>query len=167
MVRSVWRVLCLAALTGGCAAAAPPSPSTAKPAAAVASYKLPTEPLRIETSRGPVRLTVEVAADEASRERGLMYRYALSDKQGMIFDFKTPQNAAFWMKNTFIPLDMLFVTAEGRLLTIARNARPHDETPVPSGGPIRAVIEINGGLADRLGIQVGDRVRDARVFGNG
>ena len=145
-------------LVGGCAQARAPHAEVGR------AQKLPTEPLTIFTDRAPVRLTVEVAADPASREIGLMWRRRMGPDHGMIFDFVQPQDAAFWMRNTLIPLDMLFVAADGRILTIARQAQPHDERPVPSGGPIRAVIELNGGAADRLGIKVGDRVRDARVF---
>lgn len=166
MARNVLRSLLLAGLIAGCAAVQTPDVSQAKSAYS-APPKLTTETLEVITARGPVRFTVEVAADPASREYGLMYRRSMPERRGMIFDFGTPQNTAFWMRNTFIPLDMLFVTAEGRVLTIARNAKPHDERAIVSGGPIRAVIEINGGLADRLGIREGDQVRDARVFGNG
>lgn len=153
-------------LVGGCAA--PEAGAGAQTQAGLtAPAKLPVEALHIDTRHGPIRFTVEVAADEGSREYGLMYRRAMADSHGMIFDFRTPQATSFWMENTFIPLDMLFVAADGRIVNIAANAKPHDRTPVPSAGPIRAVIEINGGLAEKLGIRAGDRVRDARVFGNG
>lgn len=157
----------LAMLLSGCAAAGegasakPAVPSVGKP------QTLAAEQLTIQTATGPRIFRMQVAADEATREYGLMFRAAMRDDQGMIFDFHTPQRVAFWMKNTLIPLDMLFVGSDGRIVNIGVMAKPHDETPVPSAAPIRAVIEINGGLAEKLGIRPGDRVRDARVFGNG
>ena len=126
--------------------------------------KLPTESLEIRTQHGPVRLKVEIAGDENSREYGLMFRKHMADDHGMIFDFPDVQPRSFWMKNTLIPLDMLFVGADGRIVSIAKQAKPLDETAVGSYFPARAVIEINGGLAEKLGIQAGDQVQDARVF---
>jgi uncharacterized membrane protein (UPF0127 family) len=81
----------------------------------------------------------------------------------MLFDFKTPREAAFWMRNTLISLDIIFITEDGRILTIARNAVPHSEVPIPSGGAIRAVLELAGGRAAQLGIYPGDRVKH-RIF---
>jgi len=127
---------------------------------------LATEPLDIRTSKGPVHFRVQVAADEPSREKGLMFRKSMRDNEGMIFDFPDVQMRSFWMRNTLIPLDMLFVGADGRVVSIARQARPLDESAVGSQFPARAVIEINGGLAERLGIQPGDQVRDRKVFHN-
>ena len=169
MIRKVVKGLALAALLSGCAVSTDGAQARgAETARAAVPKRLPRELLQIDTARGPVRFTMEVAADEASREYGLMFRRAMADDHGMIFDFHTPPtNVAFWMKNTLIPLDMLFVGPDGRIVNIAVMAKPHDETPVPSAGPIRAVIEINGGLAGKLGIRPGDRVRDAGVFGNG
>lgn len=168
MIRRLFKGLALAASLSGCVAASGGAQARgASSAAAAPSKSLARETLHIDTGRGPVRFTMEVAPDEASREHGLMFRRAMADDHGMIFDFHTPQTVAFWMKNTLIPLDMLFVGADGRIVNIGAMAKPHDETPVPSAGPIRAVIEINGGLAERLGIKPGDRVRDPRVFGNG
>ena len=140
-------------MLGGAACAATPPPAP-----------LPVEPLEVATRKGPVRFQVEVADDDAEREYGLMNRPRMDAGRGMIFDFHQPQPVAFWMRNTLIPLDMLFVTDEGRILNIARMAKPHDETPIPSAGSILAVVEINGGLADRLGIKPGDRVRGGAVF---
>ena len=126
--------------------------------------KLPTEALEIRTHHGPVRLKVEIAADDNAREYGLMFRKHMADDHGMIFDFPDVQPRSFWMKNTLIPLDMLFVGPDGRIVSVAKRAKPLDETAVSSYFPARAVIEINGGLADKLGIQAGDQVQDARVF---
>lgn len=147
----------IAALGVGCA-------RTPANAASPPAQPLPVERLEIKTAKGVVKFQVEIAADDGSREYGLMNRPQMADDHGMIFDFHRPQPVAFWMRNTLIPLDMLFVTEEGRILNIARMAKPHDETPVPSAGPIRAVIEINGGLADKLGIAPGDQVTDEMIF---
>jgi uncharacterized membrane protein (UPF0127 family) len=76
----------------------------------------------------------------------------------MLFDFKSPREVAFWMRNTYIPLDLIFIRADGRVLSIARNAKPFDETPIPSGGPILGVLEIPGGRAAQIGVLPGDRV---------
>ena len=81
----------------------------------------------------------------------------------MLFDFKRAQPVAFWMKNTLIPLDMVFIGADGRIVSIARNAVPMSEAPVPSGGPVLGVLEIAGGRAAQIGAEPGDRVRD-RIF---
>ena len=134
------------------------------PAGAEAPQSLPTVALTVHTAKGPANFRVQVADTEATREKGLMFVRSMPDDAGMIFDFKTPQPVAFWMRNTYIPLDLLFVGADGRVVNIAKRAQPFDERLIPSAGPIRAVIEINGGLAEKLGIQPGDRVTDERIF---
>ncbi len=121
------------------------------------------EPLEIVTSKATTRFTVEIADTEATRNRGLMFRKSLAPDKGMLFDFKTPREAAFWMRNTLISLDIIFITEDGRILTIARNAVPHSEVPIPSGGAIRGVLELAGGRAAQLGIYPGDRVKH-RIF---
>ncbi len=121
------------------------------------------EPLEITTAKATVKFTVEIADTEATRNRGMMYRKSLAPDKGMLFDFKTPREAAFWMRNTLIPLDIIFITQDGRILTIARNAVPHSEVPIPSGGAIRGVLELAGGRAAQLGIYPGDRVKH-RIF---
>ena len=121
------------------------------------------EPLEITTAKATIKFTVEIADTEATRNRGMMYRKSLAPDKGMLFDFKTPREAAFWMRNTLIPLDIIFITQDGRILTIARNAVPHSEVPIPSGGAIRGVLELAGGRAAQLGIYPGDRVKH-RIF---
>ena len=121
------------------------------------------ESLEITTAKAAVKFTVEIADTEATRNRGMMYRKSLAPDKGMLFDFKTPREAAFWMRNTLIPLDIIFITQDGRILTIARNAVPHSEVPIPSGGAIRGVLELAGGRAAQLGIYPGDRVKH-RIF---
>ena len=129
---------------------------------------LPVETVRVATAKGPVSFKVEIADNDAERERGLMCRVDMADDRGMIFDFEPPRSEQFWMKNTVLPLDMLFVGPNGRIVEIVKQAKPFDETAVPTHGPVlaRAVIEINGGLADKLGLKAGDQVQDAAVFGN-
>lgn len=132
-------------------------------AACAGEAPLKTESLDVVTHRGVRHFTVEIADTEATRERGLMFRKHLTGDQGMLFDFKTPQPVAFWMKNTLIPLDMLFIAPDGRVISIAREARPMSETPIPSGGDVLAVLEISGGRAAQIGVQPGDQVRE-RIF---
>jgi uncharacterized membrane protein (UPF0127 family) len=121
------------------------------------------EPLEVVTHQGVRRFMVEVADTVATREQGLMFRKSLAADRGMLFDFKTAQPVTFWMKNTYIPLDMVFISPEGRVISIARDAVPMSETLIPSGGDVLAVLEIRGGRAAELGMQPGDRVRE-RIF---
>jgi len=110
-------------------------------------------------SKGGVHVfTVEIADTEAAREKGLMYRKSLPPGQGMLFDFHSDHPVRFWMKNTYIPLDMIFIRSDGRILNIAENTTPMSENEVPSAGPVQAVLEVRGGTARKLGIAPGDRV---------
>ena len=119
----------------------------------------PLQPLTLRTGRGPVRFMVEFAANDRTREYGLMCRRAVAPDRGMLFDFKVPSDGiAFWMRNTLIPLDIVFIRPDGRVLSIARNVPPLDETPVPAGGQIRAVLELASGRADQIGLMPGDQV---------
>lgn len=122
---------------------------------------LRTAPLTITTSHGVFHFQVEVADTDASREHGLMFRRALAADRGMLFDFKRPLAVAFWMKNTLIPLDMLFIGSDGRVVSIAANAQPLSEAQIPSGGPVLGVLEIRGGRAAQIGAEPGDQVRAA------
>ncbi len=131
--------------------------------ARAAERPLRSEPLDVVTRHGVRHFTVEIADTNATRERGLMFRKHLAGDQGMLFDFKTPQVVAFWMKNTLIPLDMLFIAPDGHVVSIARQATPMSETPIPSGGDILGVLEIRGGRAAELGVEPGDQVRE-RIF---
>jgi uncharacterized membrane protein (UPF0127 family) len=101
---------------------------------------------------GSARFTVEIADDAAERARGLMFRESLAPTAGMLFIYEPPQPAAFWMKNTLIPLDILFFDAAGRLVALHENAAPHDETPLPGGDGVAMVLEIPGGRARDLGL---------------
>ncbi|MDG2243882.1 MAG: DUF192 domain-containing protein [Rhodospirillaceae bacterium] len=107
----------------------------------------------------------ELADTNASRSTGLMHRAEIATDRGMLFDFKRDRKVSMWMRNTFIPLDMLFLTADGEIVTIAENTVPHSEKSVPSRQRVRSVLEVAAGTVQRLGIKVGDRVRHA-MFDN-
>lgn len=124
------------------------------------------ETVEIVTLRGRQRFQVEIAATRAQQERGLMFRKSLAPDHGMLFTYAKPQRVAYWMKNTLIPLDIIYIAPNGRILSIARNARPHDETPLASGGLVLGVLELAGGRAAQLGILPGDRVLH-RIFPKG
>src|SRR5262249_24065241 len=110
------------------------------------------QPLEIASKSGVHVFAVELASTPAGQANGLMFRRQLPEGQGMLFDFHMEQPTSFWMKNTYIPLDMIFIRAYGRILRIAENTMPLSETLVPSGGPVRAVLEVIGGTAKKLGI---------------
>ncbi|QPQ55172.1 DUF192 domain-containing protein [Allosphingosinicella flava] len=129
----------------------------------------PTAPVRSEAGLRVVPLTiradgrahlfqVEVAATPQEQGQGLMYRQTLAPNAGMIFPFEEPRIASFWMKNTLIPLDMVFIRADGTISSIAANTIPHSLTPVQSSEPVAAVLELAGGRAAELGIEAGDKV---------
>ncbi|MFD2251197.1 hypothetical protein FHS82_000349 [Pseudochelatococcus lubricantis] len=119
---------------------------------------LPTEPLTIVTASGRHSFVVEVARSQEEQALGLMGRRYLPADRGMIFDYTDAQPVAMWMENTFISLDMLFVDAQGRIVRIAERTEPLSRRIIPSGGPVRAVIELNAGTAARIGAAVGDSV---------
>ena len=116
------------------------------------------EPLVIHTGGSAYKFEVEVVTTPETREQGLMYRKAMAANAGMLFIYPGEQPVSFWMKNTLIPLDMLFLKADGRIAHIAHKAVPMDETPIDSGAAVKAVLEVNGGTANALGIKEGDRV---------
>jgi uncharacterized protein len=112
---------------------------------------------------GQAQFTVEVADSPAEREKGLMFRESLPQSAGMLFRYETPRPASFWMKNTLIPLDMLFADESGVVRHIHSNAVPGDTTAIKGGSGILVVLEINGGLAKRLGITEGTQMRTPLV----
>lgn len=114
--------------------------------------------LEIASKTGVHIFSVEVAETDAERSKGLMDRKHLAEGRGMLFDFREEQPVAMWMKNTYISLDMLFIRGDGRILRIAANTEPLSTRIVPSGGPVRAVLEVIAGTARKLGIAPGDRV---------
>ncbi|MGB8623307.1 MAG: DUF192 domain-containing protein [Paracoccaceae bacterium] len=108
---------------------------------------------------GQARFTVELADEPDERAQGLMNREKLATSHGMLFLYASPRRVSFWMKNTLIPLDMIFMDEAGRVTRIHENARPLDETPIDGGAGVRAVLEINGGLSRRIGITEGSLLR--------
>jgi len=133
--------------------------------AAAQLARFPTAELTVVTGSGPHKFKVEVATTPEQLEQGLMFRQNLAADGGMIFDFKAPQPAMMWMKNTLIPLDMLFVDGQGRIVSLHERAVPGSLETIGSGAPVRAVVELNGGTVARLGIKPGDRVLFP-IFGN-
>ena len=115
-------------------------------------------PLTITSGQRIHRFTVEIARTQEEQATGLMNRSQLAPDRGMIFPFDPPRDASFWMKNTLIPLDMIFVRADGSIANIAANTVPLSLEPVPSEGPVGAVLELAGGRAAELGIKPGDKV---------
>ena len=124
-----------------------------------------TSELTIVSGTGSHRFTVEVAETPAQMEQGLMFRRAMAPDAGMLFEYQEPTVATMWMRNTLIPLDMLFVDAQGRIVNIHERAVPQSLDIISAAAPIRAVIELNGGTAARLDIFPGDLVRHP-FFGN-
>ena len=129
----------------------------APPLGAKGAVTFDTSPLVIETANGRHAFKVEVADTAERRMLGLMHRPSLPADAGMLFDFKTDQPVSMWMKNTRIPLDMLFIERDGRIANIAERTVPFSLASVSSKGAVRAVLELNGGTAARLGIKPGDR----------
>jgi uncharacterized membrane protein (UPF0127 family) len=116
------------------------------------------QPLEIATRSGVHVFSVEMATTEEEKQTGLMYRKELPDGKGMLFDFAPEQQISMWMKNTYIPLDMIFIRADGRILRIAENTEPFSTRIISSGGLARGVLEVIAGTAQKYGIQPGDRV---------
>lgn len=128
-------------------------PAAQTPASAAAQ-----DTIEIVTSSGVHAFSVELATNDAERARGLMFRKSLPDGHGMLFDFQTDQQVQFWMRNTYVPLDMIFIRGDGRVLNVAQNATPLSDALIPSGGPVRGVLEVIAGTARKYHIAPGDRV---------
>lgn len=124
-----------------------------------------TSILTIDTAKGAQHFTIELALTPAQQEQGLMFRQSLAADAGMLFVFPDDEPAMFWMKNTLIPLDMLFIAVDGHILDLHERAVPMSEATISSKVPVRAVLEVNGGTVARLGIKDGDLVH-AAAFGN-
>lgn len=133
--------------------------------APIALAELETGPLTINSSNGAHAFTVELADDPDEIRTGLMFRESMDPDAGMLFDLGQPREASMWMKNTLIPLDMLFMDPAGKVIAIARNTVPGSLRTVTPGVPVKAVLELNGGRAAELGIEPGDEVRHP-IFGN-
>ncbi|MBU1377909.1 MAG: DUF192 domain-containing protein [Alphaproteobacteria bacterium] len=118
----------------------------------------PLEPLQLRTDKGVSTFQVEIADSEMEREYGLMCRRALAADRGMLFLFARETPQMFWMRNTLIPLDIVYIGANGRVVSISRNVQPLDESGAPSSGPAKFVLELAAGRAAQIGLLPGDRV---------
>ena len=127
--------------------------------AAVSAAAFEQSRLTVETARGNTEFRVEVARTADERAQGLQHRERLEADAGMLFDFGVVEPVAMWMKNTRIPLDMVFIDDGGRVVRVAENTVPFSLASIPSGAPVLAVLELNAGMARRLGLKPGDRVR--------
>ena len=132
----------------------------------ILALSFPSEPLRaagqqtleIASKSGVHIFSVEIVDNDADRAKGLMYRKELPEGRGMLFDFHRDQEVSFWMQNTYIPLDMIFIRGDGRILRIEENTVPLSTRMIPSHGAVRAVLEVIGGTSRKLGIAPGDQV---------
>jgi uncharacterized membrane protein (UPF0127 family) len=129
----------------------------ARAQSAVAENETKLETLRFKTASGDHAFSVEVMRTDAERAKGLMYRRFMPVDRGMLFDFKVEQPVMMWMKNTYLPLDMVFMSRDGVVVNIAENTEPLSERIIASGAPTYAVLELNAGVARGIGLKVGDR----------
>ncbi|MBZ8134561.1 hypothetical protein CLD20_14870 [Afifella sp. IM 167] len=153
----------------------PASPAARLAALVIAAFMLlvpaavaaegPMEPLKIAGSKGMHTFHVELARNQQERSRGLMYRRSLAADRGMLFDFGTDRSITMWMKNTYIPLDMIFIGSDHKVSRIAKETTPFSEDTIASGKPARYVLEVPGGTADRLGIRPGAEVSGKAIEG--
>ena len=130
-----------------------------------ADVKFKRSSLVVETGGRELKFEVDMATNDTERSHGLMFRKSLGPYEGMLFDFHQEQPVSFWMKNTLIPLDMVFIAADGTIRHIHSNAVPLSTDTIPSQFPVRGVLEINGGSAKLLGLKPGDKVKHP-IFGN-
>lgn len=128
-------------------------------AAAASDAACRDDQVQLRGDWGQARFTIELADDEAERAQGLMHRESMPQGAGMLFVYPETRTVGFWMKNTLIPLDMIFLDATGTVARVHSNAVPGDLTPIMGGSDIKAVLEINGGLAERMGIAAGTQMR--------
>ena len=158
MMRRRSALAALAALVG--------APAAAQPGVDRPQPRLPTERMVIVGREGRRHdFTVEMALTPEQQTIGLMFRTEVAPNEGMIFDWGTPRESSMWMRNTLVPLDMVFIAADGRIIRIAERTVPLSLTPIGSGGPVRATLELRGGITEQLDIRVGDRVLH-RMFGS-
>ena len=118
----------------------------------------PLEPLRVVTVSGEHAFLVEIADDDAERERGLMFRPPLADDRGMLFEFPDSAERSFWMRNTPSSLDIIYIDGTGSIVSIAHHATPYSEAPLPSNGAATGVLEVRAGLTEQIGAKPGDKV---------
>lgn len=162
MTVPAYRILVLFAfILVACAGSVFPEPSAAEGL----QTKWRVQPVVVETQSGRHRFSAEIADTRKLRALGLMFRRKMAPDRGMLFDFRRDEEVSMWMKNTFIPLDMIFIRADGTIHHIVENTVPHSLENISSGGRVRAVLEVNAGTAKRLGMKPGDIVRHG-LFGN-
>ena len=147
--RGILAALSVSVLLAACAGAGTPRDAQGNP----------LEALTVITSTGEHPFMVEIADDDAERQRGLMFRDPLADDRGMLFQFPDVQERGFWMRNTPSPLDIIYIDPRGRIVSIAKNATPQSDEVLPSNGPASGVLELRAGRADEIGARAGDRVR--------
>ncbi|MGG5821773.1 DUF192 domain-containing protein [Falsiroseomonas sp. HW251] len=141
------------------------SPALAQPGVDRPQPRLPTERLVIASRNGQRHeFDVEMALTPDQQTVGLMFRPEVKANEGMLFDWGAPRESSMWMRNTLAPLDMVFIAADGRVHRIAERTVPLSLTPIDSRGPVRATLELQGGITEKLDIRVGDRVMH-RLFG--
>lgn len=145
--------LAAALLTGQAVAAERGAPGATCP-----NTGLKTVPMVLVTAKGKFRYTLEVASTESQQACGMMFRKSMAPGKGMFFEFSEPRSATFWMENTPLPLDIIFVKPDNRVLSVTANAKPLSRMLIDSGGVAAAVIELNAGQAARIGLKAGDRL---------
>lgn len=159
MKRRLLLTLLAAALPLAAGAQMPPEPTAPQP-------ELPKERLTIETRDGQAHVfNVEIAQTEQQQETGEMFRTKVPEDGGMLFVWPQPEPSEMWMKNTLVPLDMVFINADGTIRSIAENTTPRSLATIDSGGPVKATLELAGGVTAKLNIRVGDKVKQ-KAFGN-
>lgn len=160
MKRFGWAVVAVLALAGTARAQVNDDPTGPQP-------KLPTEPLSITSDSGKVyNFTVEIAATPQQQAYGLMFRPSVAPDAGMLFPEVPAAPVQFWMKNTIVPLDIVFIGPDGKIISIAENAIPYSLKPIPSGGAVAATLELQGGITATDGISVGDKVVAKQLGGS-
>lgn len=161
-MRLIWGLAALALALSACSSRASDGNPAAAPTASQAARHpvsgLPVVPLSVMSGGKRHAFRVEVAGTRVEQARGLMFRTEMGADEGMIFPMAPPRDASFWMKNTVISLDIIFIGPDRRILNIAANTVPYSEAPVPSAGPAGAVLELNAGRAAQLGLAPGDTV---------
>jgi uncharacterized protein len=159
LIPGLFPALCLGLLAACSPSSGDAAPQSSQSAPAVHPVSgLPVVPLKVMRGDKALNFRVELARTPEQQAKGLMFRTSMGPDEGMLFPFDPPRGASFWMRNTVIPLDLIFVGTDGRVLNIAANAIPYDETPLTSHGTAKAVLELNGGRAAELGIVAGDKV---------
>jgi uncharacterized membrane protein (UPF0127 family) len=132
--------------------------------AAARAADLPRDVVLVETTSSQYRFEVEVADDATERAEGLMFRESLADNAGMLFLYQETRPVEFWMKNTPLSLDIVFVREDGTIARIAESTTPMSQDLIPSGEPVRAVLEVKAGTMRQLGVTAGDRIRNTTYF---